>query len=162
MPSEDALREHLLSLLKGGNAHMTLDEAVRDFPVQRINENFPNGTYSAWGLLEHIRIAQWDILDFIRNPKYKEMNWPDDYWPKPGRKATAAGWDRTIALMQRDSKELQDVVRDPDTDLYARIPHGSGQTVLREALLVADHNAYHLGEFAIMRQAMGTWGKGRR
>lgn len=162
MSSETALREHILSLLKGGNAHMSVEDAVKDFPMNRINETFPNGTYSAWGLLEHVRIAQWDILDFVRNPKYREMNWPDDYWPRPGRKATAAAWDKTIALIRRDSRELQGIVMDPDTDLYARIPHGSGQTVLREALLVADHTAYHTGEFAIMRQAMGTWGRGHK
>ena len=138
---------------------MTLAEAVVDFPQARMNERFTNGTYSAWGLLEHIRIAQWDILDFIRNPGYKEMDWPDDYWPERGRKATRKEWDETIARFGKDHDELERMVKNPKTDLYSRIPWGDGQTILREILLVSDHNAYHLGEFAIMRQVMGTWGR---
>lgn len=139
---------------------MTFDEAVHDFPLMHINTTFPKGTYSPWHLLEHIRIAQYDILDFIRNQDYKELEWPKDYWPSRGRKATERNWRNTVRAFHRDSAELWGIVSDPETDLCAEIAHGTGQTVLREILLVADHNAYHIGEFAIMRQVMGTWGKG--
>jgi hypothetical protein len=158
MEHDKIVRSHLLSLLNGGNAHMTLAEAVQDFPWSKINTVFPNGTYSSWGLLEHIRISQLDILDFIRNPNYKEMDWPKDYWPPKNKKATRKDWQETISRFRRDSDELQKIINDPKVDIYAKVPHGTGQTVLREILLVADHNSYHLGEFAIMRQTMDTWG----
>lgn len=158
METDTLVREHVLQLLRGGNAHMPFEDAVADFPMARINDVFPNGTYTPWHLLEHLRISQWDILDFIRNPNYQEMEWPKDYWPAPDSQATEAEWQRTIAQFQDDMRQLQQMVSDPQTDLYARIPHGTGQTILREMLLVADHNAYHIGEFAIMRQVMGTWG----
>jgi hypothetical protein len=159
MNAESVVREQLLHLLRGGNAHMTFEEAVEDFPMASINTVFPNGTYTPWHLLEHLRITQWDILDFIRNPHYQEMDWPKDYWPSQEQKATEEDWKQTIRSFQADMKALQALVTDLQTDLYAAIPHGTGQTIFREALLVADHNAYHIGEFAIMRQVMGTWGK---
>ncbi|HEX6800045.1 MAG TPA: DinB family protein [Ktedonobacterales bacterium] len=154
----DALRDELLTLLTPGNAHMTFEDAVAIFPMAQINTVFPNGTYTPWHLLEHLRITQWDILDFIRNSNYQEIEWPKDYWPPQDQQATPEDWDRTLAAFQADLRALQDLVRDPATDLMAKIPHGTGQTFLREILTVADHNAYHIGEFAIMRQAMGTWG----
>lgn len=160
MESEKITRQRLLELLKGGNAHMTFDEAVKDFPESEMNTKFPNGTYSSWGLLEHIRRTQWDILDFIRNPEYKEKEWPDDYWPEKGKKATRKDWDETIRKFKADSKKLEEIIKNRKTDLYSKIPHGTGQNILREILLVADHNAYHIGELGIMRQVMGTWGKG--
>jgi hypothetical protein len=160
--SEKAVRAQLVALLKGGNAHMALDEAVKDFPISELNTKFPNGTYTSWGLLEHIRRTQWDILDFIRNPNYKELDWPNDYWPEKNKKATEKDLKQTIALFNKDSKELERIVLDPKTDLYAKIPHGTGQNILREILLVGDHNAYHIGEFAIMRQVMDTWGKSHK
>jgi hypothetical protein len=159
MKPDVILREHLLTLLKGGNAYMPFSEAVADFPVKYMNTVFPNGTYSPWALLEHIRITQWDILDFIRNPQYEELTWPADYWPPKERKAVKKDWEKTIDQFQKDSIELQKIVKNPKTDLYAKIPHGTGQTILREILLVADHNAYHTGEFTIMRQVMKTWPK---
>jgi hypothetical protein len=158
MNTEPALREQLVDLLRGGNAHMPVEAAVADFPVASMNTRFPNGTYTPWHLLEHLRLAQWDILDFIRNPAYQEQNWPEDYWPPQDREATKEDWDRTIAAFQADRRALEELVLDPETDLHARIAHGSTQTILREILVVADHNAYHIGEFAIMRQVMGTWG----
>jgi hypothetical protein len=151
------LREQLLHLLNGGNAHMTLEEAVADYPVESMNTRFPNGDYSPWSLLEHIRLSQWDILDFMRNPEYQEREWPREYWPSPSTQASEADWKETLASFQRDMQAIQDIAMDPQIDLHARIPWGTGQTILRELLLVADHNAYHIGEFAIMRQAMGTW-----
>lgn len=136
---------------------MPFREAVANFPLERINDLFPNGTYSAWALLEHLRITQWDILDFITNSDYEYREWPKEYWPAQGAKATIEDWHKTIADFEKDLKELVQIARDPKTDLYAKIPHGTGQTILREVLLVADHNAYHIGEFAIMRQVMKTW-----
>ena len=159
MNAESVVREQILHLLRGGDAHMSFQEAVEDFPMESINIVFPNGTYTAWHLLEHLRITQWDILDFIRNPSYQEMEWPKDYWPPQDQKATEENWKQTIRSFQADMKALQALVTDPQTDLYAAIPHGTGQTIFREMLVVADHNAYHIGEFAIMRQVMGTWGK---
>lgn len=158
MPNaDDALRDQLVRLLRGGMAHLTFDDAVADFPPDRINERPPNVPYTPWHLLEHLRIAQRDILDFTVDPAYRELRWPDDYWPAPDAIADAAGWERTIAAFRADLDALCALAADPQTDLAARIPWGDGQTVLREILLVADHNAYHVGEFAILRQVMGTW-----
>jgi hypothetical protein len=159
MNPDKLLREHLISLLNGGNASMPFSEAVADFPTKFMNTTFPNGIYSPWDLLEHIRITQWDILEFIKNPNYKEIKWPNDYWPPKNRKATKKEWEHTIELFQNDLKEVQNIAKNSKTDLYAKIPHGTGQTILRELLVVADHNAYHLGEFTIMRQVMKTWSK---
>jgi hypothetical protein len=152
------LREHLRWLLTKGNAHMTFEEAVAAYPEDAINSVVPNGDYTPWGLLEHLRLTQWDILDFVRNPSYQERDWPADYWPPQDRRATPQEWDETIQAFLRDRAALVDIVMDPATDLFATIPHGTGQTILREMLLVADHNAYHIGECAILRQIMGTWG----
>jgi uncharacterized damage-inducible protein DinB len=159
--SEDILRQHIVALLRGGNAHMTFDQAIADFPLERINERFPNGPQTAWALLEHLRIAQWDILDFIRNPDYKYLEWPKDYWPDPDYQATEEDWRRTIDAFRADLQELERIALDSSIDLYSPIPHGTGQTILRELLLVADHNAYHIGEFGIMRRVMGAWPAGR-
>ncbi len=159
MNRDEILRENLLALLTGEHARMSFDDAVREFPINRINEDFPNADYSPWDLLEHIRIAQEDILDFIKNPNYKEKEWPKDYWPEKGKKATPADWKKAINDFKRDFKELGNMVKNPKTDLYCSIPWGTGETFLREIVTVANHNAFHLGEFAIMRQAMGTWGK---
>lgn len=156
MDPDQAVRKQLLDLLNGGNAHMDVDEAIAYFPESMMDAKFPNGTYSAWALLEHIRRAQWDILDFIRNPDYKEMDWPDDYWPKPSEKATKKEWGKTIAGIIKGRKELESIIKDPKINLHTKIPWGDGQTVMREILVVSDHNAYHIGEFAIMRQVMST------
>ena len=158
MSAEHILREQLVQLLTESHAHMQFEEAVADFPAEHINTVFPNGTYTPWHLLEHLRLAQEDILDFIRNPSYQEREWPKDYWPAPDQKGTMEEWQRTIAAFQADRRALVALARDPATGLYAPSPHGTCQTILRELLLVADHNAYHTGEFAIMRQIMGTWG----
>jgi hypothetical protein len=158
---DEIIRDLLVKLLTQSHAHMDLNEAVADFPMKRINEIFPNGEYSAWGLLEHIRRTQNDILEFIVNPKYLEKEWPKDYWPIPGHKATVSEWNETINNWQKDMEKLVKLVKNPNTDLYIKIPGGNGQNIFREILLVADHNAYHIGEFAIIRQVMGTWSKKR-
>jgi uncharacterized damage-inducible protein DinB len=159
MDTDSVLREHLLELLHGGNAHMSYDEAIAEYPQDRINEKFPNGLYSAWALLEHIRLAQDDIIEFIQDADYQERNWPEDYWPDFNREATEADWQETVTSFKDGNRALIAMVENKDTDLYARIPWGTGQTIAREIMLVADHNAYHIGELAIMRQTMGTWGK---
>jgi len=155
--NDKVLREHLGNLLKGGNAHMTLEEAVENYSVSKINDIFPNGEYSSWHLLEHIRRTQADILNFIINPKYEYLDWSKDYWPPRNKKATEKDWKETITKFQKDAQALEKIIANPKTDLYVKIPWGEGQTILREILLVVDHNAYHIGEFAIMRQTMKTW-----
>lgn len=159
MNQDAALREQLAGVLRGGHAHMTLDEAVKDFPEGKMNEIFPHGEYSSWGLLEHIRITQRDILEFITDPKYKERKWPDDYWSKKEERAAKKQWSESVKNFNRDLQKLIKIATDPKTDLYSKISWGTGQNVLKEILTVADHNAYHIGELAIMRQTMDTWGK---
>lgn len=155
--SEAVIRKQLVGLLRGGNAHLTFDEAVAGFPMESINLLFPNGRYSAWGLLEHIRLTQADILDFMCNPDYEERQWPRDSWPAPGTQATELEWQSTLAGFVADAREVERLVKDSSTDLYSDLPWGDGQNILREMLIIADHTSHHLGEFAIMRQVMGTW-----
>jgi hypothetical protein len=157
MSSDDIERQHLLQLLQGGSAHMTLDQAIDGFPPQAINSHPPNVPYSPWHLLEHIRIAQWDILEFVRDPDHVSPAWPEGYWPPEGEEADGSCWQQTIQALRSDMEALEVLVQDPARDLYADLPHAPGYTILREILLVADHNAYHLGEFAILRQVMDTW-----
>lgn len=154
---ETLMREQVLALLRGGNAHMPFDEAVADFPLDRINDRAPNVPYSPWQLLEHIRIAQEDILEFTRDPEWASPPWPEGHWPAPDEEADPARWTATINAIRRDLEAMQALVADPANSLTDDLPHAPGYTLLREALLVADHNAYHIGEFAILRQIMGTW-----
>ncbi len=160
MTNDDTLRTHLLALLRGGQASMPFDSAVADFPMASINTTIPRGTYTPWHLLEHMRLTQRDILVFMTDPQYQDLTWPDDYWPPREALATPAQWEKTLHDFHTDMAALEAIVQNKDLDLEARIPHGTGQTLLREILLVADHNAYHTGEFAILRQVMGTWPPG--
>src|SRR6266568_5578772 len=132
----DELRAQLVDLLLRGNAHMSYADAVKDFPLAKINDKFPNGDYSAWGLLEHLRITQNDILDFIVNPHYQDMAWPQAYWPNPQTVATPSDWQHTIERFHRDQQALVDLVQDPQTDLFVKIPHGTGQNILKEIMVV--------------------------
>lgn len=157
MAAQDELRKQLLYLLRGGGAHMSLAQAVADFPPALRNQRPPHVSYSFWHLLEHIRIAQADILDFIQNPDYQELPWPEGYWPPADTVADEAQWQQTLQGIEDDLVALQALVEDPETDLTVELAHAPGYTVLREILLVADHNAYHLGEFAILRQVMQAW-----
>lgn len=158
MMSDQHTREQLVNLLTLRQAHMIFEDAVKDFPMAHINTRPPGVDYTFWHLLEHLRICQWDILDYIRNPNYKEVKWPDDYWPQRDVLTDAAGWQKTIQQFQADVAELVKIVQDPATDLSAPIPHGwDGHTILREILVVASHNAYHIGEFGILRQVIGAW-----
>ncbi|HYV25054.1 MAG TPA: DinB family protein [Pyrinomonadaceae bacterium] len=143
--NDKQLRDHLLSLLDGGNAHITFDDFVKDFPADKCGEHVDGLPYTAWQVLEHMRIAQWDILEFTRDPNHVSPKWPEGYWPPQNETGNADVWKDSVAKFHKDLKEMQDLIADPATDLLAKIPHGSGQTVLREALLLADHNSYHLG-----------------
>jgi DinB superfamily len=158
MDKDRALRDHLLELLRCGSAHLDFDKAIADLPAN-LRGVRPEGTpHSVWELVEHLRFTQWDILDFSRNPGYATPSWPEDYWPKTPAPPNDAAWEESVAAFHRDLKAMQDLVADPKTDLYAKIPWGEGQTILREAMLVADHNAYHLGQIVTVRQMLGDWG----
>ncbi len=160
MNPDQILRQHLVALLDGHQAHLTFDDAVADFPELLINVRPTNVPYTFWHLIEHLRIAQWDILDYMRNPNYASIEWPKDYWPDPEAQADQAAWMNTIHQFHADLRAIEDIVKNPATDLSAPIPHGySGHTILREVLLVADHNAYHIGELGILRQVMNAWPK---
>jgi hypothetical protein len=151
---DKALREHLLYLLRGGGAHIHFEEAVKDFPAELINRKAEGVPYTPWHLLEHMRIAQRDILEFSRSASHVSPKWPEGYWPDKDREASADDWQRSVEAFRADLRAMQELVEDPATDLYARIPHGEGQTILREALLVADHNAYHLGALVTLRRTL--------
>ena len=156
--SDNALRQQLVNLLAQRQAHMSFEDAVADFPEAHFNTTPPNMDSSFWHLLEHIRLAQWDILDYIRNPAYEYRDWPRDYWPPLGARADRTAWQATVSQFLADRQALVDIIEDPETDLLAQIPHGEpGHTVLREVLVAADHNAYHIGEFAVLRQTLGLW-----
>jgi DinB superfamily len=148
--NDKSLREHLLSLLSGGNAHISFEDFVAGFPVEACGRKIEGLPYTPWQVLEHMRIAQWDILEFCRDAKHVSPKWPEGYWPKPDNLGSGHLWKETVEKFRDDLKQIEAVVADQTTDLFARIPHGSGQTVLREALLVADHNSYHLGALVVM------------
>ncbi len=154
--SDKILRDHLLFLLKGGGAHAKFEDVVADFPAKLRGQKVANLPYTAWMLLEHMRIAQWDILEFSRDRKHVSPDWPGGYWPGEAPLNPAA-WAESIKKFQKDSKAMQALVANPKTDLYAPLPWGDGQTVLREALLIADHNAYHLGQLVTLRRLLGVW-----
>jgi hypothetical protein len=156
MDKTQALRDHLLELLRGGSAHLDLEKAIAGLPAELRGAKAPGLPHTVWQLLEHLRIAQWDILEFSRNPDHASPPWPEGYWPEAAPPDETA-WDHSLEAMRRDLKAMQDLVADPKTDLYAKIPWGDGQTILREALLVADHNAYHLGQIVSVRHALGAW-----
>jgi hypothetical protein len=153
----EALRQHLLALLCGGGAHISFDDAVANFPAELQGKKAPKAPHTAWQLLEHMRIAQWDILDFSVNSDYREMEWPAAYWPESAAPPDNHAWDKSVKVFKADLKKIETLVENPKTDLLAPIPWGSGQTILREALLVADHNAYHLGQMVLVRRLLGAW-----
>ena len=154
--TDQSLRDHVLYVLRGEGAHITFDDFVADFPVARCGERVAGLPYTAWQVLEHIRIAQWDILEFSRDAKHVSPKWPEGYWPPKEQVGTPELWNETVAKFRDDWKRMQDLVADPATDLLAKIPHGSGQTILREALLVGDHNSYHLGVLLAMSRILGS------
>jgi hypothetical protein len=157
MSADKSLREHVLYLLRGGGAHLNFGKAVAGLPAN-LRGVCPRGVpHSCWRLVEHMRIAQWDILEFCRNATHVSPKFPDGSWPEGDAPPTAGAWSKSIALFRADLKAMEDLVADSKTDLFARIPHGDGQTILREALLVADHNAYHLGQLVVIRRLLGAW-----
>jgi hypothetical protein len=149
-----ALRKPLVELLRGGQAHLTFDDAIKDIPAS-LRGKRPNGAaHSPWELLEHLRIAQWDILEFSRSAKHESPEWPEGYWPRSPEPPTRNAWKQSADAFRADLEAMIALVSNPKHDLYARIPHGDGQTLLREALLVADHNSYHLGQLATVRNQL--------
>ena len=157
MANDKALRQHLVSLLKGGDAHATYDAAVKDFPANLYGKKPKGAAHSPWEVLEHMRIAQWDILEFSRNAKHASPEFPDGYWPKTPAPADATAWTRSVQSFRADLKAMVALAENESLDLFARIPHGEGQTILREVLVLADHNAYHLGELLLLRRLLGAW-----
>jgi hypothetical protein len=157
MNADDSLRKHLLDLLSGGNAHLNFDAAIADLPVELRGAKAEGVPHTPWRLLEHLRIAQWDILEFSRNPKHISPNWPDGYWPTSDAPPSPAAWDQSIAAFRADLQAMKDLIAHAGNDLFSPIPHGQGQTLLREALLLADHNAYHLGQLILVRRFLGAW-----
>jgi hypothetical protein len=154
---DSILREHLQKLIAGKEAHVDWDSALRDVP-EKLRGKTPDGSpHSLWEILEHTRIAQRDILEFSRNAKHVSPDWPSGYWPKTSAPANAAAWEKSVSQFRADKEEMAKLVMDPETDLGKPIPHGSGQTVLREALLIADHNSYHLGQFVLLRRLLNSW-----
>ncbi len=154
---EKVLRDYLRRFLDWHEAHADFNAAFKDFPVKDRGTRPPGLPYSAWELLEHMRIATHDILEFSRDAKHKSPEWPSGYWPKNSAPPSAATWDKSVKTLEKDLQEMGKLVTNPKTDLLARIPHGSGQTILREALLIADHNAYHLGQFILVRRLLSCW-----
>jgi hypothetical protein len=155
--SDSSLRAQLAKLLDWEDAHLSFDAAVEGVPPKLRGATPAGLPYSPWQLIEHLRLTQHDILDFCRNPDYRELHWPDDYWPPSAAPPKPADWDESIAQFRRDRAALQALASDTKIDLFARIPHGSGQTYLRELLLVADHSAYHVGQLVTVRRALGAW-----
>ena len=153
----DPLRAHLLKVLSWGDAHVTFDHAVKGLPPRARGVRPEGLPYSIWQLVEHIRLAQWDILEFCRNPRYRAPKWPDDYWPQSPAPPDAAAWRKSVAAVVADRRAVVGMVSAPGFDPFATIPHGDGQTFLREVLLIADHNAYHVGEIVTIRRLLGVW-----
>jgi len=154
---EQVLRKNLDELLAGGGAHAKFEDVIKDLPVALRGRKPAKFPHSPWMLLEHLRLAQWDILEFCRNEKHVSPKWPEGYWPKTPAPPNATAWNKSVQQFRSDGKAMQELVADPDTDLFAPIPWGEGQTILREALLVADHNAYHLAQFVDVRRLLGAW-----
>jgi hypothetical protein len=154
---DQVLREHLVYLLKGGGAHVHFMDAIDGFPEAKRGAFVTGLPHTGWQLLEHARIAQWDILEFSRNPKHVSPGFPEGYWPKTPVPADEGAWAKSVEAFQRDLQEMVELVLSPKTNLHAKIPHGEDQTVLREALLLADHNSYHLGQLVDLRRALGAW-----
>jgi len=149
-----SLRKHLADLLRMKGAHADLDQVLSGFPPALRGVKPEGAPHSAWQLLEHMRIAQEDILDFSRNPKYKDKTFPDDYWPAEEAPPSEAAWEKSIKRFEKDLEEMQELIADTKHDLLVKLPHGTGQTLLREAMLIADHNSYHLGQLMFLRKLL--------
>jgi hypothetical protein len=154
---EEALRDYLRRFLSWHEAHLDWKASLKDFPEKLRGTRPPGAPHSAWELLEHLRIATHDILEFSRDAKHVSPDWPVGYWPEKPAPPNAAAWEKSVKALEHDLEEMGKFVANPKTDLFAKIPHGSGQTIFREALLIADHNAYHLGQLVLVRRLLGCW-----
>jgi len=159
-PGQEALREHVVKLLEWEDAHISFDAAAAGWPYELQGVRPEGAPHSGWELIEHMRIAQWDILEFCRNPKHVSPAWPDDYWPAAPAPPNQQEWDLSLQYILRYRAEMIMLLNDPEADLLAPIPHGDGQTLLREALLLAGHNAYHTGQLVLVRRLLGAWEEG--
>jgi hypothetical protein len=160
MSTDDILRKHILNVLRGGGAHVGFEETIADFPARLRGAKPSEAPHSAWQLLEHMRLAQWDILEFSRKPSHVSPEFPAGYWPSTEAPPDEKAWEKSVAAFHADLKAMQQLVSDPEIDLLARIQHPEAKekhTLLREALLVADHNAYHLGQLVLLRRLLGAW-----
>ena len=155
--SDQAVRDHVTYLLEGGGAHLNFEHAIAGVPVELQGTSAPGSSHTPWRLLEHMRICQWDILEFSINPNHVSPVFPEGYWPTHNAPSDPRAWDHSVQCFRNDLKSMIELVADPATDLYTPLPHGTGQTILREALLVADHNAYHLGQLVFLRRCLGDW-----
>jgi len=155
--NDAALRKQLIELLRSRGAHADFDEAIDGLPEGLRGARVKDVPFTAWRLLEHLRLAQWDILEFSRNAKHKSPKWPEGYWPDADAPPNAAAWDASVAAFRRDLGEMEKLVSDPANNLFAPIAHGQGQTLLREALLLADHTSYHVGQLILLRRMLGAW-----
>jgi hypothetical protein len=154
---KDPLREHVRDLLKGGGAHLDFEKAIAGLPAGLRGAKPPGLPHTPWRLVEHMRIAQWDILQFAIDPHHTSPEFPEGYWPRGDAPPSGAEWDKSVSAFRADLQAMIDLVADPKTDLFTPLPHGDGQTILREALLVADHNSYHLGQLVTVRRLLGAW-----
>ena len=152
-----SLRQHLLELLTGGHAHTTFETAIKGLAPKLRGTKPASFPHSAWMVVEHLRIAQWDILEFSRNDKHESPAWPEGYWPESEAPASDQAWTNSVEQFESDLKAMKDLVKNPKTDLFVKIPWGDGQTILREALLVADHNSYHVAQIVDIRRLLGAW-----
>ena len=157
MKNDKELREHLIYLLQDGGAHANFDAAVKDMPPALRGKKPEGAEHTPWELLEHLRITQWDILEFSRNTQHRSPDFPAGYWPKEAAPPSDKAWDKSVATFRAELKAMIDLINAPATDLFAKIPHGDGQTILREALLTADHNSYHIGQLVLVRKLLGGW-----
>lgn len=157
MTNDKSLREHLVALLNKGEAHVTFEDTIKDLPAELRGKRPADEVHSPWELVEHMRIAQHDILEFARSPKHESPEFPAGYWPAPNSTPSEAQWKKSVDGFRADLKALSELATDEAKDLTAKIPHGDGQTILREILLAADHNAYHAGELVIVRRLLGAW-----
>jgi hypothetical protein len=157
MDKQASLREQLLELLKAGHGHLDFEHAIAGLPATLYGVKPAGLPHTPWRLVEHMRIAQWDILQFSIDPKHVSPNFPDGYWPAGDAPPDPKAWDRTVARFRHDLQAMMDLVADPNVDLFVPIAHGQGQTILREAMLVADHNSYHLGQLVTVRRLLGAW-----
>jgi hypothetical protein len=147
----------LVKFLHGGQAFAKMEDCLKDIPADKRGDKSGNIPHSLWELVEHLRIAQWDILDFSRNPEYKEINWPKDYWPKDPAPKDGAEWDNSVKQLYSDQKEFIALLEAPGADLHKPFPWGKGQNLLRQAMLIANHNSHHLGQIIIVRKLLGIW-----